>query len=262
MADIGASNWSETDANNSSAAPDGAPENMAAAGINDTMRAMMGATKRFYDWSIPKATAGSSTVYTLTYGVAPGALLDGMTHRVVFHAANGASPTLNINGLGAVPLHIFGASGAWVAVPAGALNNGTVVTLSYNTAAGTYRIQNLQSTGNWTPTDGSGAGVALTGVSANYQIHGNMCFAYFLFTYSANGSAAGAAITLPVACAGSNYGGPATPLDIHGGTAPAYIRPLLGTGVASFFSPTSGIQITNTSLGGITVSGVVIYPIS
>src|SRR5580700_364187 len=116
MADIGASNWNESDSGNSTAAPDGAPEGMAPSGVDDTMRAMMGAIKRWYDWSIPKLTGGTSTAYTLTYAVAPGALVDGMTHLVRFNAANGVGATLNVNNLGAIPLQYYSA-GAWRAVP-------------------------------------------------------------------------------------------------------------------------------------------------
>ena len=87
MADIGAGNWNENDTNNNQPAPDGAPEGMSPSGVNDTIRAVMGALKRWFNWSSPKVTAGSATAYTLTYGVAPGALVDGMTHLVQFHAS-------------------------------------------------------------------------------------------------------------------------------------------------------------------------------
>jgi len=105
MADLGAGNWNESDSGNNTAAPDGAPEGMAPSGVNDVLRAVMGAQKRFYNWQSTKQTAGSATAYTLSYGVAPGALVDGMTHLVEFHAANGNAATLNVNSLGAKPLH-------------------------------------------------------------------------------------------------------------------------------------------------------------
>ena len=57
--DIGASNWSETDASNNQPAPDGAPEGMFPSGVNDTIRAVMGALKRWFNWSIPKITAAA-----------------------------------------------------------------------------------------------------------------------------------------------------------------------------------------------------------
>jgi hypothetical protein len=139
LADISASNWNETDASNTTAAPDGAPEGMAPSGVNDVLRAHQGAIKRWYDWTIPKTTAGTSTAYTLSYTVAPGALVDGMTHLVQFNATCGASPTLNVNSLGAKPLHIF-AGGTWAAVPSGAITANMICEVAYNSAAGTYRL--------------------------------------------------------------------------------------------------------------------------
>src|SRR5215213_8507657 len=99
MADLGNSVWNETDASNTTAAPDGAPEGMSPSGVNDVLRAHQGAVKRFYNWQSNITTAGTSTAYTVTYGVAPGALVDGMTHLITFNATCGASPTLNVNGL-------------------------------------------------------------------------------------------------------------------------------------------------------------------
>jgi hypothetical protein len=137
--DIYSSNWDESDASNSDAAPDGAPEGMAASGVNDTMRAMMGATKRFVNQQSPKTTAGTSSSFTLTYDVAPGALVDGMSHLVQFNAANAANATLNTNSLGAIPLHILKPAG-WGAIPANTVINGMVCRAVYNSSAGAYRL--------------------------------------------------------------------------------------------------------------------------
>jgi microcystin-dependent protein len=139
MADLGAGNWNESDSGNNTAAPDGAPEGMAPSGVNDVLRAVMGAQKRFYNWQSIKQTAGSATAYTLNYGVAPGALVDGMTHLVEFHAANGNAATLNVNSLGAKPLHYYSA-GAWRAVPAALFDVNQVSLVAYNASAGAYRL--------------------------------------------------------------------------------------------------------------------------
>ena len=61
MADLGAGNWNESDSGNNTAAPDGAPEGMAASGVNDVIRADRGAIKRWYNQTIPLLTGGSST---------------------------------------------------------------------------------------------------------------------------------------------------------------------------------------------------------
>ena len=155
--DIGASNWSETDASNNTPAPDGAPEGMFPSGVNDTLRAVMGATKRWYDWSIPKISGGTSTAYTLAYSVAPGALLDGMVHVVQFNAANGNAATLNVNSLGAIPLHYYSA-GAWRAVPAALFDTDTISRVAYNAGVGAYRLLDVRGdTGEVKPFAGGTA---------------------------------------------------------------------------------------------------------
>ncbi|SEU26554.1 hypothetical protein [Paenibacillus sp. NFR01] len=50
------------------------------------------------------STAGTAAAYTVTLTPAPASLPDGFGITIVPHAANSASPTLNVNGLGAVPL--------------------------------------------------------------------------------------------------------------------------------------------------------------
>src|SRR5215475_1863724 len=137
--DIDASNWNEADASNTTAAPDGAPEGMAPSGVNDVLRAMMGATKRWFNRTAVKVTAGASTAYTLGYSVAPGALVDGTTFLVQFHIANGNAPTLQINLLTACPLHYWSAD-AWRAMPANLFAQDFVCRVAYNAAAGSFRL--------------------------------------------------------------------------------------------------------------------------
>jgi hypothetical protein len=144
--DIEQTNWNESDNSNSTAAPDGAPEGMAASGVNDVLRATMGAIKRWLNRSNPKVTAGSSTAYTLTYSVAPTSLVDAMSHVVQFNAVNGANPTLNVNGLGAKPLTFY-CGGSWSTgtntMPPFMLGVDQVVPVTYNAASGTYRCIGL-----------------------------------------------------------------------------------------------------------------------
>src|SRR5918995_1027162 len=132
--DITAANWSEDDNANTAAAPDGAPEGMAPSGVNNVLRAHQGALKRFYSWTIPKNTGGSATAFTLSYAVAPGALVNGMTHLVQFHAVNGTAATLNVNSLGATPLHYHAAGGGQTnaASVSGSISGGTAGSLSVN----------------------------------------------------------------------------------------------------------------------------------
>jgi hypothetical protein len=137
--DIGASNWNESDTSNNTPAPDGAPEGMFPSGVNDTIRAVMGAIKRWFTWLSSKVTAGSSTAYTLTYAIGPGALVDGMTHLVQFHTTNGANATLNVQGLGTRPIYFY-SGGTWSQVPAGTITTNMVCKVAYDIASAVYRI--------------------------------------------------------------------------------------------------------------------------
>ena len=157
MADIGASSWNETDANNSTASPEGWPTGMAPSGVDNTGRQMMGAVKRWYNWTVPKATGGSSAAFTLTYTVAPGALIDGMTHLVWFGSANAVGATLNVNGLGAIPLHYY-SFGAWRAVSANLIGNNQIARVAYHGGSGAYRILDIPDrTGELVPFAGTTA---------------------------------------------------------------------------------------------------------
>ena len=136
MADIPASNWSETDASNSSASPDGMPEGMAPSGVNNTGRAIMGALKRFWNkTNAVKTTAGTTSAYTLTYDVAPGAYYDGEIISFVVNATNAAAATIDVNALGAKALRLFGGN-----LLAGALITGQIVQARYGSAAGAFDI--------------------------------------------------------------------------------------------------------------------------
>jgi microcystin-dependent protein len=155
--DIAAANWNEDDNANTMAAPDGAPEGMAPSGVNNVLRAHQGALKRFYNWNIPRMTGGSTTACTLSYAVAPGALIDGMTHLVQFHAIPGASVTLNVNNLGAIPIHYYSA-GAWRPVPAGLWGADQLFRVGYHSSSGAYRLLHFDNrTGEVVPYAGSTA---------------------------------------------------------------------------------------------------------
>jgi hypothetical protein len=259
--DISQSVWNEADASNNTAAPDGAPEGMAPSGVNDTMRADRGAIKRWYNHTIPLLTGGTPIAFTLSYSVAP-ALADGMTHLVQFNAANGNNATLNVNGLGAKPLYSYGASG-WAQVPAGAITTNMISPVTYDAGAGVYRIQHINGVGSWTPVDGSGAGLAaFTGVSANYQVIGNLVYAYFILTYPVNASGANAVIGgLPLTTPNASYIQIPAFLDTHGNASGGFLRPVLNTTIANIINST-GTAATNSNMSGLTISALLTYPLS
>lgn len=128
MSDLGSSNYSETDASNTAAVPNGWPEGMQPSGVNNSARANMGAEKRFWNRiNAVKTTAGTTSAYTLTYDAAAAEYYDGEIHSFVVNATNAAAATLNINGIGARQLRLFGGN-----LLAGALLANQIVQVRYN----------------------------------------------------------------------------------------------------------------------------------
>jgi hypothetical protein len=100
---------------------------------------MMGATKRLYEQTIPITTTGSASTFAVAYPVTPGALYDGSTHLIQWHAANAASATLDINSLGAKPLHVLKPAG-WGVIPASTVVANMVCRVTYHETSGAYRL--------------------------------------------------------------------------------------------------------------------------
>lgn len=101
-------NWSQTAATNATAdAAVNWAEGQAPSSVNDSARAMMASLAKWRDDTGGSLqTGGTSTAYTLTTNsVYPStALLNGAELSFNCHATNGASPTLNVDGLGAFPI--------------------------------------------------------------------------------------------------------------------------------------------------------------
>ncbi len=97
--------WSTTAASNNSSPPDGAPEGMAPSAVNDTMREGMAVIARWRDDTTGvTTTAGSSTAYTFSAAQTLVAYYDGLCLLIDVHVASGATPTLNVDSLGAKSL--------------------------------------------------------------------------------------------------------------------------------------------------------------
>lgn len=136
MSDLGSSNYSEVDASNTAAPPNGWPEGMQPSGVNNSARAGMGAEKRFWNRiNAIKTTAGTTSAYTLTYDQAAAQYYDGEIHSFVVNATNAAAATLNINGLGARQLRLFAGN-----LLAGAMIADQVVSVRYNSSASAFDI--------------------------------------------------------------------------------------------------------------------------
>ena len=153
--------YSATAASNNSAAPDGAPENMAPSGVNDTIRKVMANLAEF---AIAQVVGGTADALTLTPTNTLAAYVDGM--QVHFRAANAnatTTPTLAISGLTARTIVKNGGSALVAGDIAGA---GAECIARYNLANTRWELLN--------PKGGSGtvSSVAMT-VPAGMAVSGS-----------------------------------------------------------------------------------------
>src|SRR5262249_4265231 len=134
--------WSRTASANATA--DGSinwAEGMAPSAVNDSARAMMAAAAKFRDdISGTLTTGGTLTAYTATSNQSFDTLahMDKAILCIVPHTNSGASPTLNVDGLGAKPIN--GTTG--VAVATGALKSGTPYLLIYLSSTAEFVLIN------------------------------------------------------------------------------------------------------------------------
>jgi len=133
-------NWSRTAASNSTAdATVNWAEGQAPSSVNDSARAMMASTAAFRDDIAGAiATGGTSTAYTVTsYQIFDTlAHLNGQLVAFTPHTTNGATVTLNVDGLGAKPLR----SAPSVELPAGVLVQGTPYAALYNNSDAAFYL--------------------------------------------------------------------------------------------------------------------------
>ncbi|CAB4192613.1 hypothetical protein UFOVP1244_46 [uncultured Caudovirales phage] len=128
--DISSSNWRDVDASNVQPAPDGAPEQMFPSGVNNTMRAMMGATKRFWQRINGTTTATiNGNDYTVPYSVPAPSLVSGEIFTFRAPSANTGPANLNVGIGGSRPIVKQSTTGT---VP---LDSSDIVTGAYIMAA-------------------------------------------------------------------------------------------------------------------------------
>lgn len=134
--------WSQTGATNSTADSNiNWAEGQAPSSVNDSARNEMAVLAKWRDDNNGSlATAGTSTAYTLTTNTVftSLALMDNQTIAFTMNATSGATPTLNVDGLGAKVLrNVTG-----VALPTGALLSGSVWHATYDNSAGEWILHN------------------------------------------------------------------------------------------------------------------------
>lgn len=136
-------NWSKTAANNATAdATVNWAEGQSPSSVNDSARAMMASTAAFRDdTSGALLTGGTSTAYTLTSNqiFSSKSAMNGAEIAFTVSATNGASPTLNVDGLGADPITLDGTT----AVPTGTLVAGSIYTAMYYNSGNAWRLKDF-----------------------------------------------------------------------------------------------------------------------
>jgi hypothetical protein len=127
--------WSRTAASNSNADSSvNWAEGMSPAAINNSARSMMAAVaKHLYDMSGQIVTGGTSTAFTATTTSGLGSLAEGRMLCVEAHVDCGATPTINVDTLGAKSLYRFDATGVGTFL-AGELQAGGRYVLQYDTS--------------------------------------------------------------------------------------------------------------------------------
>jgi microcystin-dependent protein len=117
-------------------------EGQSPSSVNDSARAMMAAIAKYRDDNGGTLiTAGTPTAYTLTSNQA----FDSFAHMhfqsltFFMHTTNGANPTLNVDGLGAIPL----VTDVGTAIPTGSLVAGSPYEAVYFNSASQWRMKNF-----------------------------------------------------------------------------------------------------------------------
>ncbi len=134
--------WSATAANDATA--DSAinwAEGQSPSSVNDSARAMMSVLAKWRDDNNGSlTTGGTSTAFTLTTNTVftTLALMANQTLSFTMNATSGATPTLNVDGLGAKAIR----NATGVALPTGALLSGSVYHATYNNSSGEWLLQN------------------------------------------------------------------------------------------------------------------------
>lgn len=145
--------WSQTAASNATAdSTINFREGQAPRTINDSIRALMAATAKFRDDISGKIeTGGTSTALTLASYQTFTSLQDGIFVSFRMHATNGATPTLNVDSLGAKPLRLVSGE----ALTAGILLEGTIYGATYVAATEEWLAQGYVSPDTWAVPIGS-----------------------------------------------------------------------------------------------------------
>ena len=135
--------WSQTAASNNTAdSTINLREGQAPSTVNNSVRAIMAAAAKWRDdLSGALNTAGSSTAYTITTNQTYTSLSDGISVTARVHTTSGATPTLNVDSLGAKDIYIYSSQ----AVPTGGLLGGGIYRFTYDSGDDVWYVHSFHA---------------------------------------------------------------------------------------------------------------------
>lgn len=122
----------------------------------------------------------------------------------------------------------------------------------------------VMTTGSCTPSDGSGAGLVFTSVSAAFTRIGNIVHVYGTLTYPSTANGTAALITfagLPGNVANSSYAAVPNPVKTNNGTAPLLV-PVINTAGFNIWTNNTGTNRTNVDFSSATLNFNITYPLA
>ena len=166
--------WSKTAASNATAdSTINWAEGQSPASVNDSGRAMMAAAAKYRDdVSGSITTGGTSTAYTVASNQSFASLSALSGNKVAFvpHATNGASATLNVDGLGAKPLWISSS----VPIPVGFFTSNNIYTVTYFAAYDAFLVHGTPGALNAITTIGNASIGGNASITGNETIGGTL----------------------------------------------------------------------------------------
>lgn len=246
--------WSQTAATNASAdSTINYAEGQAASSLNDSARAAMAAVAKYRDDHAGSlVTGGSSTAYTITsnQGFDTLAHLSGNSLKIKFHTANGASPTLNVDSLGAKALQT--ADGT--AIGTGIIPTDSIWEVTYDNSIPAFIVH---GTGGYQPLDATLTAIAGASTAADKLIYFSGEDTVSVTDFTDIGRTIAGADDAAAVRTALDLGTSAT---IDTGTSGTKIPLLNGDNThsgANTFSNTAGIAAPNTikAYGSFSVSG-------
>ena len=147
--------WAVSAANNNSSPPDGFPENMNYASVNNAAREVMAVVARHYqDTNGSLAAGGTANALTLASNATHPAYFDGLTFVFEATAENTGAATLSVGGLAATAIQ---------------RNNGDALTGGEMVVGGKYKVIYDESVPRWVLTDPQ-VGAGNFGVSGRLSV--------------------------------------------------------------------------------------------